>query len=189
MEEKNNSAQSEQQSAAENAQSANDTQSFDDMLANKSYQAEFDKRVAKALETAKLKWDDEFNKTLDSKLAEAEKLAKMSADEKIKFEREKQEKDYDKRLADVTKRELKAEAKEQLAEKGLPPELAEAFIYTDADSCKSSMEAITKAFGAAVEKAVNERLKRKTPGSSGTNAPDYDAMSDEEYYASTLKNK
>lgn len=186
MEEKNNPTQA-QQPPGENTRAVTDAQTFDDMLSNKNYQAEFDKRVAKALETAKNKWDDEFEKNLNSKLAEAEKLAKMSAEEKMKFEREKQEKDYNKRVADITKRELKAEAKEQLAENGFPSELAEAIIYTDADSCKASMEAVTKAFGAAVEKAVNERLKRKAPGSSQGNTPDYDAMSDDEYYASKLK--
>lgn len=95
------------------------TQTFDDVLKNKEHQSEFDRRVTKAIETAKAKWDGEFEEKLSAKIAEANKLAKMTADEKAKFEREKQEADYNKRLAEVTKRELKAEAKDQLASDGL----------------------------------------------------------------------
>ena len=159
---------------------------FDDILSDKEYQSEFDRRVAKALETAKTKWDEGFEKALGEKIAEANKLAKMSADEKAKFEREKQEEDYKKRLAEVTKRELKAEAREQLVRDGLPAELAETLIYTDADSCKASMDAVKSAFNAAVEKAIDSKLKGGIP-KDGAQAPDYDNMSDEEYYKTILK--
>ena len=53
-------------------------QSFDDILKNKDYQAEFDRRIQKALGTAKEKWDA----LMDDKLSEAEKLAKMTKEEK-----------------------------------------------------------------------------------------------------------
>lgn len=161
-------------------------QTFDDILENREYQAEFDKRVSKAIETAKTKWNEDFDKKLTHELEEAEKLAKMSADEKLKFERQKQEKDYNDRLAAVTMRELKAEAKEQLVSKGLPAELAETLNYTSAESCKASMEAVEKAFGIAVENAVNGRLKGAIP-KAAAQAPNYDAMSDDEYYKTTLK--
>lgn len=44
---------------------------FDDMLKDKDMQSEFDKRVSKALETAKTKWQ----KDADEKLSEAKKPA------------------------------------------------------------------------------------------------------------------
>lgn len=155
--------------------------SFDELLKNREYQAEFDRRVSKAIDTAKGGWNANFEEVLKNKLAEAEKLAKMNAEEKAAFERKRQEEDYQKRIAAVTKRELAAEAREQLARDGVPQELAEVLNYTDAESCKASMEAIKTAFFAATEKAVNEKLKGSTP-KAGADKPDLAAMSDEDYY-------
>lgn len=156
-------------------------QNFDDILKNKDYQSEFDRRVAKAIETAKGKWQEDFNSTLENKIVEAQKLAKMTAEEKAKFEKEKAEKELQTRIAEVTRRELKAEAKEQLQNDGFPAELAESLIYTDAESCKKSLEAVKIAFNAAVEKAVNDKLKGSVP-KAGKGAVDFDSMTDEEYY-------
>lgn len=138
--------------------------SFDDMLkANKEMQSEFDKRMAKAQETALTKAKAEWEAEAQAKADEAAKLAKMTADEKAKHEFEKQKKAMADREANVTKRELIAAAKEQLTGKGLPAELAKCLDYSSADNCKASMEAVEKAFGAAVDAAVNERLKGSVP--------------------------
>lgn len=51
-------------------------QTFDDILSNKEYQAEFDRRVSKAIETAKTNWQNEQNSTLDDKINSAIKTAK-----------------------------------------------------------------------------------------------------------------
>lgn len=143
------------------------TPSFDDLLKDKAYQSEFDKRVAKALETAKGKWSAEQQKAIEEAKTEAEKLAKMNADQKAQYEREKQEADYQKRLAELNARELKATAKETLVAEGLPLELAEVLNYTDADTCNKSIEAVKTAFQGAVEKAVNEKLKGKGAPKTG----------------------
>ena len=134
-------------------------QSFDDLLKNKDYQAEFDRRVQKALGTAKEKW----TALMDDKLSEAEKLAKMNKEEKAEYLRQKQEKVLKDREAAITRRELMAEAKNTLAEKKLPVGLAEVLNYADADSCNKSMAAVEKAFQEAVQAAVEEKLKGGTP--------------------------
>lgn len=134
-------------------------QSFDDILRNKDYQAEFDRRVQKALGTAKEKWAA----LMDDKLSEADKLAKMNKEEKAEYLRQKQEKELKDRESAITRRELMAEAKNTLAEKKLPVGLAEILNYTDADSCNKSMEAVEKAFQEAVQGIVEERLKGGPP--------------------------
>lgn len=48
-----------------------ETKTFDEMLMNKEYQSEFDKRVQKAIATAKSKWDKEQLEVKDSKDNEA----------------------------------------------------------------------------------------------------------------------
>ena len=87
----------------------------------------------------------------------------MSADERAQHEREELQKALSQREAEITKRELKAEAKSQLSDKGLPVELADALPLNDAESTSQAIEAIETAFRKAVEKGVNERLKGQAP--------------------------
>lgn len=150
--------------AAEDGTDGNETgnkepKSFDDILKDSKYQAEFDRRVQKALGTAKEKW----KALMDDKLSEADKLAKMNKEEKAEYLRQKQEKELKHREAAITRRELMAEAKNTLAEKKLPVGLAEVLNYADADSCNKSMGAVEKAFQEAVQAAVEEKLKGGTP--------------------------
>ena len=107
---------------------------FDDVLNNKAYRSEYDKRMKAAISDERKKWET----AAKAKADEAEKLAKMSEEEKAKHEREQAEKALADREAAVLKRELEAEAKLQLSEKGLPPELSSLLSYADAESCKSS---------------------------------------------------
>lgn len=134
--------------------------SFDEWLAaNREYQAEFDRRTQKALGTQRERLEVLFSE----KATEAEKLAKMTKDEKEQYLRQKKENELAKREADITKRELMAEAKNTLAEKKLPVGLAEVLDYSDADRCNKSIEAVTKAFQEAVSAAVEEKLKGGAP--------------------------
>lgn len=137
--------------------------SFDDILADKKYQSEFDRRVAKALETAKIKWETEKAAEIQNAKQEAEKLAKMNAEQKAKYAEDKRIEELNKRERDITTRELKAQAYEILAEKNLPKELIATLNFTDAEQCNKSIEAVEKAFQAAVEKAVNEKLRGGKP--------------------------
>ncbi|WP_404989291.1 DUF4355 domain-containing protein [Clostridium culturomicium] len=144
-----------------------ETKTFDDVLKDKSYQSEFDKRVAKALETAKSKWETEKAAELENAKTEAEKLAKMNAEQKAKYAEEKRIAELEKREKEITTRELKAQAYETLAEKGLPKDLVDILNYSDAESCNKSIESVEKAFQSAVEKAVNEKLRGGNPPKDG----------------------
>lgn len=147
------------ESAPEDKPQEKPPKTFEEILSNKDYQAEFDRRVQKALETQRSKLEVLF----DEKATEAEKLAKMTEKEKAQYLQQKKEKEMADREAAITKRELAAEAKNTLAEKKLPVSLAEVLNYSDADACKQSIEAVEKAFKEAVEAAVEERLKGDKP--------------------------
>lgn len=146
---------------------------FDEMLKDKTYQSEFDKRVAKALETAKGKWESDHQAKLEAAKTEAEKMAAMNEKQKADYERDKQIKALEAREKDITTRELKATAYETLAEKGLPKDLADILNYANAESCNKSIESVEKAFQLAVEKAVNEKLRGSSqPPKNGGNGSD-----------------
>ena len=146
-----------------------------------------------ATPTAKTFTQDELNAIIDKRLererkdaqaridkavTEAQKLAKMSADERAEHERQELQKTLAQREAEITKRELRAEAKSQLSDKGLPIELAEILPYTDADTTNAAIVATEKVFRAAVEKGVTERLKGNAPKVSQP-APHGDSIADE----------
>jgi hypothetical protein len=105
----------------------------------------------------------EADERIKNAVTEAQKLAKMSADERLEHERVEREKQLKDRESEITRRELKAEAKAQLADKGLPVEFADALPLTDAESVQTAIEVFDKAFRIAVEKGVNERLKGNPP--------------------------
>ena len=149
--------------------------SFDDFLKTGGNQAEFDRRVQKAVNTAVTKAQEKWQALADNKLSEAEKLAKMTKEEKAQYMQQKREKELTDREAAITRKELMAEAKNTLASDGLPQELAEVLDYSDADTCKKSMEKVKDVFQRAVETAVEEKLKggkppKKAPGGDAQKA-------------------
>ena len=135
--------------------------SFDEILGDKTYQAEFDRRVQKALETAKSKWEAEEQ----TKRTEAEKLAKMDAEQKAKYELKKEKESADEAIAKLNAYELKNTAIKIAQEKGLDISLLE-----DIDYSKQTAETITTiidtkkaVFDKAIEKAMNDKYKEKSP--------------------------
>ena len=135
--------------------------SFDEILGDKTYQAEFDRRVQKALETAKVKWETEEQ----TKRTEAEKLAKMDAEQKAKYELKKANEERDSAIAKLNAYELKNTAIKIAQEKGLDISLLE-----DIDFSKQTAETITTIidakkviFDKALEKAIKDRFKEKSP--------------------------
>lgn len=127
-------------------------------------QTKIDALIAKTVAKERANRD----KDIEAAKTEAEKLAKMNADQKAEYEQEQRESKISEREADITRRELRASALETLAEKGLPKQLAEILVFTDADSTSASLDAVEKAFRESVESGVNERLRGdKAPGGGG----------------------
>jgi len=140
-------------------------------------QAELDAVVEKRI--ARIQKD--IDARIKAAATEAEKLAKMDADQRLEHERAEREKTLADRESGITKRELKAEALQQLAEKGLPKELSEVLPYSDADSTNAAIVAVEKAFRKAVEIGVNERLKGNPPkiGTPGATKSERDKLIDQ----------
>lgn len=61
----------------------NEPQSFDDFLKTGGNQAEFDRRVQKAVNTAVTNAQEKWQALTDDKLSEAEKLAKMTKEKEF----------------------------------------------------------------------------------------------------------
>lgn len=137
---------------------------FDEFLkSNKDFQAEFDRRVNKAINTAVTNERQKAETLADERVSEAEKLARMTKDERDRYNLQKREKALEAREREITRRELQATARSTLAEKSLPMDLADILDYTDADACSESMEKVEKIFQSAMATTINERLKGAGP--------------------------
>ena len=151
-------------------ETAQDTAPVEKTFTQKDLDAIIDKRLARERKEAETR--------IKEAVTEAQKLAKMSADERLEHERAERDKALKDRESEITKRELRAEAKSQLSDKGMPVELAEVLPYTDAETTNQALEAVEKVFRAAVEKGVTERLKGNPPKVSQP-TPQGDSVQDE----------
>lgn len=139
--------------------SKDEPKSFDDILKDGKYHEEYNRRVKAELSAQ----ESRLKVLFDEKATEAEKLAKMTDDEKVEYKRQKREKELQARETEISKRELMAVAKSTLAEKELPVSLAELLNYSDADRCNKSIVALEKAFNQAVQAKVDKKLEGGKP--------------------------
>lgn len=134
---------------------------FTELLKDPEYQREFDKLNAKSLETAKAKWESDYQ----AKISEAEKLAKMNAEQKLKYELDKASKERDELKAQLEAGNLYKTATDIANDKGLP------IGYLGLiDFSKENAETITKKIDELVdlrtkdlETYLNGKLKQETP--------------------------
>ena len=134
---------------------------FDDFLKGEGNQAEFDRRVQKAIDTAKTKWKE----IMDTEKSEAEKLAKMNKEQKLEYEAQKANKEKDNALAELNAYKLKEQAVKVASEKGLEISLLDLidFKTVTAEKLNENIDNLSVVFNKAVEKAVNERLREDSP--------------------------
>ncbi|UYN55617.1 DUF4355 domain-containing protein [Lacticaseibacillus chiayiensis] len=126
--------------------------------------SEADKRAAKALETAKAKWEAEQAKALEEAKSEGARLAKMTEDEKAKEIEKQRQAELDKREAELNQRELSTSTKSLLVDKGLPTDFAGSLVALgDADKIKMAVENIQKTIQETVNKQVEAKLQTDSP--------------------------
>jgi hypothetical protein len=130
--------------------------SFDEMLKDPKFQSDFDKRVAKALETAKTKWDAE---------------SKMSEEDRVNAQLTEREKQIAEREAAQDKREFTSTIRDELTKNSLPVAFAEVL----AEGCtKDNFADVLAEIKSEWDKQMTEQLKagarQKDPlaGGSGT---------------------
>ena len=92
------------------------------------------------------------------------------ARERRRAERERLEAGMAQRERDVARRELAAHAREALAARGLPGELAGVLDYSGQEALDASLDSAERAFRAAVQRGMEQRLRGEPPR-TGTSDP------------------
>lgn len=106
----------------------------------------------------------ERERELKTEFEQQQKLAGLEGskrdEEEIRIARETLEREKE----EFAHEKLVTHAKAELAAAGLPAELAPRLAGTDEQSTTAAVKALKKTFDAAVETAVSDRLRGKTPG-------------------------
>lgn len=147
----------------QNTGTNNNPVTFDDFLKDRKNQAEFDRRVQQAIQTAQDNW-----KTInDAEKSEAERLAKMNETQKLQYQLQKQQKDYEAMQRKLNARDLKDEALKiaTTQDTAFDPEFLNLFDYENmtAEQLQEKTKLIKLIQDRIVEKAVNEWSKEKPP--------------------------
>ena len=159
--------------------------SFDDLLnGNKDYQSAHDKKVAQALTTAKKKWEQQHLDDLD----EATKLEKMNETQRKEYRLNKDRAALDAERAKFARHQLQVSVGAELQKRGLSADFARYLTGEDSDTSQAAIDTFEGLWNASLATAVNGRM-RANPPKDPNPAVDYSKMSDEEYYAATMKKK
>lgn len=144
---------------------ANETPSFNDLLKNPEYQREFDKLVNKSLSTARTNWEKDYTAKLEAQKSEAEKLAKMDADQKIQYELEKAKSEKEALQNQLNAINLYKTASEIATEKELPIGYLDLvdFSKETAESITDKIDKIQELRQKDLQAYLNSKLKQTTP--------------------------
>ncbi len=71
------------------------------------------------------------------------------------------------REREITRRELRAGAAEQLQKRGLPGELIDAMSYTDEETLTRALDAMESAFRKALREDIASRMRASPPRAAG----------------------
>lgn len=132
-------------------------------------QADVDRIVNQRLARAQRDAERRVEQARSEARSEAERLAQMTSEQRMQHEREQaertareREQSLAQREAEITRRELRAEATDTLISRGLHVGLADILDYTNADACSASIDRVEQIFRAAVQAGVDERLRKNS---------------------------
>lgn len=108
---------------------------------------------------------EEWVKKQESKVGEAKKLEEMTAQEKAEYKTNQLEKELNELKKKETIAEMTKTARKMLSESDISvsDELLSMMVSTDAGRTKEAVDSFAKAFNAAVDSAVKEKLRGETP--------------------------
>lgn len=133
-------------------------------------QQEADRRVSSALKKAEKKNQE--------KIKEAEKLAKLSEQERFQYELEQREKKIAEKEKQMALMENKAEASKALNDRGISIALADFVVAEDADTMMENIKLLEDEFKKSVKAEVEKRLAGSSPKK---NLGDSKGMTKEEF--------
>lgn len=145
------------------------TGNMEDNKAGKSFtQADMDNLAGKIRGEEKAKVDELIKQATANAIAEYERQAKLTQEEKDKEARTKREAELKQREDNITLRERRLQAQELLTSKNIPIDLVDFVVDLDESKTKDNIEKLAKSYNKSVETGVTDKLKGKPPVDYGT---------------------
>ena len=136
---------------------------FDDFLKDGKNQAEFDRRVQKAIQTAQESWKAKN----DQEKTEAERLAQMNETEKLQYQLNQKEKSIEEIQKKLNARDLKDEGIKIATnpETAFDPDFLNLFNFENmtAEELQEKTKTLKAIQDRIIEKTINEWSKEKPP--------------------------
>lgn len=130
-----------------------------------------DKRVSKALETARAKWNEELEAKLAEREDKAKKLAQMTAKERAEAKLNERQKELDTREHELNMKAYRIEAQKQLEEQKLPGGLVDLVLTDDAEKTHENIKLLADTVDNLIKERVNELSNTQKPKDSADFKP------------------
>ena len=134
----------------------NETPSFDDLLKS-GHQAEFDRRVSKAIATAKANWE----KAQAEEQNEATKLARMTTAERERYQLDKDKQAFAEEQAKFAAQQMQVSVGAELQKRGLDASFARYLAGKTAEESKANLDEFEQVFRSAVRSGVQAAMRGK----------------------------
>ena len=146
--------------------------SFDDFLKDPQNQAEFDRRIEKAIKTRESKLEDKYKEDLKKAQTEAEKLAKMNAEQKKDYELEQMREENARLRAESELNAMRNTASTLLSEAGIEAnsDMLDLVVNGDAEKAKGNIEKLVDIVNKQLQAAEVKRATGRTPNNFNNNS-------------------
>lgn len=158
--------QDPQQNQAASTASLDDvlkTMTVEEILARpefkKAVQSASDARVTQALATAKEKWDKEAIENLD----EAKKLEKMTAEQRAKYQFDKDKAAFDAEKKAFERQQLVLATGKELMKRGLDASFADVLTGDTAEETATKIDEFEETFRNAVSNSISNKMRGTAP--------------------------
>lgn len=158
--------QDPQQNQATSTASLDDvlkTMTVEEILARpefkKAVQSASDARVTQALATAKEKWDKEAIENLD----EAKKLEKMTAEQRAKYQFDKDKAAFDAEKKAFERQQLVLATGKELVKRGLDASFADVLTGDTAEETAAKIDKFEETFRNAVSNSISNKMRGTAP--------------------------
>lgn len=168
-EEKNVNQEVNEEELSNSNKEGEQTKTFTEEEVQKMLQVEADKRVTQAIEKSKAKWEQDYLAKLEAEKSQAEKLAKMSEQERYEAQLKEEREKFESERKEFEKIKMQSATINELSSRALPVEFADYLVSDNAESVKANIDTFSALWTQALAKAVDERIKGSANTPKGSN--------------------
>ena len=139
-------------------------QATEETFTRKQMDAEADRRVNQALEKAKAKWEAEWSNKIQLERSEAERLAKMSEEEKQAETQRKLKEEFDNERKQFENERMKLQLTKELSAKDIPIQFADFLIADNAEATKANMDVFVQTWNTLLQTKIEEHVSKALQG-------------------------